>query len=363
MLTIAIPTYNRNARLNKSLRILLPQLQADSSFYKLIFLDNCSPTPIAETLPEVLAEFPEISYEIVRNRQNIGANANIMRCFECCETEWIWCLSDDDPMMPDAVVTLRQHLATYPEVDYFNFTFDNNRPLTYLTTGIEDFIDKLDASANLPWISSSVHRSTNIQANIKYGYQFAYSMLPHVAALLMSLGTTGSSCMSAVRLMDDNHDPTLFEHNWSIVSFAIGSPVVYDIPLPFASRQALARKLLVTHLGESISLPVVVSQLLLSYFFGNERAERSDKGNLLYTYNQIVSRNYYLLPRLSSRRLLIIYYRLLLRFPRLTMRFSTFSRERLPKLLGRPDRAHRLITFLHFPLINSLPRQDRYEPI
>ncbi len=169
--------------------------------------------------------------------------------------------------------------------------------------------------------------------------------------------------MSAVRLMADNDDPTVFEHNWSIVSFAIGSPVMYDIPLPFASRQALARKLLVTHLGESISLPVVVSQLLLAYFFGSERIERFDKGNLLYTYDQIVSRNYYLFPRLNSRRLLISYYRLLLHFPRLTMRLLNFSQEKLPKLLGRPDRAHRLIKFLRFPPIDGLPRQDRYERI
>lgn len=342
MLTITIPTYNRNERLNKSLRLLLPQLQHDPTFYKLLFLDNCSPVPIAETLPEVLDSFPDIPYQIIRNKQNIGANANIMRCFELCETEWIWCLSDDDPVLPTAVATIRQTLLDYPDYDYYNFPYADHRKHTYVTTGIEDFINQLDTSANLPWISSSFHRTANMQANLKYGYQFAYSMLPHVATLLMSLGTQGKCCMSSMLIMAENLDPTPFEHNWSIVSFAIGAPVIYDIPLPYATRQVLAKRLLVTHFGESINLRSIVIQLLLVYFTGKEGTDRFDHGNLMYNFNQIVGRNYYLRNHFGRLGLKLAYYRLMVRFPRLT--------AKVLNLLGNP-------------MLQNAIRQDRFERI
>jgi glycosyltransferase involved in cell wall biosynthesis len=363
MLTIAIPTYNRNERLNRSLRVLLPQISAHSSFCRLVFLDNCSPTPITETLPVVMNEFPQVQYEVVRNKQNIGANANIMRCFEMCETEWIWCLSDDDPVADNALAIVRQHVEEYSDCVYINFPYDNLRPRTYLTTGIDEFVDKLDYSSNLPWIASSIHRAANMQANIKYGYQFAYSMLPHVATLLISLGQQGKCCMSNAQIMGVNDDSTPFEEQWSIVTFALGSPVIYDLPFSFSTRKKLANKLLVTSHGESVRLRVVVVQLLLAYFQGNEHTERFDKGNLLFHYDQAVSRNYYLYRRFGKRGLLIAYYRLMVRYPDLTGKVLRLFQKKLPGLLGRQDRYVRLVEFLRLPRLDTVGRQSRYERV
>nr|GFC78391.1 hypothetical protein [Tanacetum cinerariifolium] len=61
--------------------------------------------------------------------------------------------------------------------------------------------------------------------------------------------------------MAQNTEPTPFEERWSMVSFAMGAPTVYDIPVAFASRQALAQKLLVTQSGESISLRTIPLRL------------------------------------------------------------------------------------------------------
>jgi abequosyltransferase len=363
MLTIAIPTYNRNERLNKSMRLLLPQVQENASFCRLIFLDNCSPTPIADTLPAVMNEFPGVQYQIVRNKQNIGANANILRCFELCETEWIWCLSDDDPVLPNALTTIRQHLADHPDCVYFNFPYDKNRKISYLTNGIDDFIDKLDVSANLPWIASAIHRASNIQGNLKYGYQFAFSMLPHVATLLISLGQHGRCYMSATQIMADNDDPTPFENHWSIVTFAMSAPTIYDLPMPFATRQALAQKLFITHHGESINLRTIVIQLLLAYFQGNIHTERFDNKNLLYYYDQIIFRNYYLSQSSTYNRSQIKRYRLIMRFPRVTWRILNFINNDLIKVAKRQDRVDRFMKFFDLPKLNAISRQDRYERI
>ncbi|RZJ89321.1 MAG: glycosyltransferase, partial [Hymenobacter sp.] len=317
MLTVAIPTYNRNQTLNKNLRLLLSQMQEHHASCQLLLLDNCSPTPVAETLPEVLTDFPQIRYHLMRNKVNIGANANILRCFESCETEWIWCLSDDDPILPGALDVVLQHLATYSDCLYFNFSFDSSRSQTFVTTGREEFIQRLDNAANLPWISSSVHRTEAMQAVLKFGYQFAYTMLPHVASLLVTIGEQGRCCLSANQITGVDFTPRPVEQSWSIISFALGAPMMYDLPLPFATRQVLAQKLLVTNLGESITLRNIVIQLLLSYFRGNTYCERHDNRNMLYNFDQVVYRNYYLDGRLS-RRLEVAYYRLMVRFPNFT---------------------------------------------
>ena len=53
MITIAIPTYNRNRTLKENLRLLLPQL---TDRCRLLIIDNCSDTPVAETLADLLPD-------------------------------------------------------------------------------------------------------------------------------------------------------------------------------------------------------------------------------------------------------------------------------------------------------------------
>lgn len=103
ILTVAIPTYDRNAILRKHLALLMPQLTPDC---ELLIIDNCSPTPVIETIGDLLDSYPEVNARVERNRVNIGAGANLLRCIERCETEWIWVLSDDDLPKPDAIETI-----------------------------------------------------------------------------------------------------------------------------------------------------------------------------------------------------------------------------------------------------------------
>ncbi|RZK28376.1 MAG: glycosyltransferase family 2 protein, partial [Hymenobacter sp.] len=107
MLTIAIPTYNRNERLARSLEILVPQLSAG---VKLVIIDNCSSVPIKDTVEPYLLS----NVKVVRNTYNIGMAANILRCFENCDTEWLWVLGDDDPPHKNAVEIIIQEIKAHP---------------------------------------------------------------------------------------------------------------------------------------------------------------------------------------------------------------------------------------------------------
>ena len=306
-LTISIPTYNRNETLAYNLAYLLPQLTPQC---KLVILDNCSDVPVEETLRPLLAKYPDAPCEIVRNPVNIGANANITRCLEVCETPWLWVLGDDDTPQPDAIATVLRHIAAHPNAVYINFAWDELRRATFTTRGVDEMAEKLDKSANLPWISSSVRRAEVMRAQVKFGYQYAYSLLPHVAILLMSLGERGECCFSREQIVRIERDETPIEEQWSTINLALGYPVIFDLPLRQSTRERLWRKLLLTNFGHSMNLNALLYQLVLV-------ANQGDARGTLYFYDQIIGRGY-AFERRPRERALFWAARFLFMFPQLT---------------------------------------------
>lgn len=79
MLTIIIPTYNRQSLVLANVRLLLPQVQA---LCRLIVLDNHSDVPVQDILQSGLPSESLAKVEVIRHRANLGAGANVLRCFE-----------------------------------------------------------------------------------------------------------------------------------------------------------------------------------------------------------------------------------------------------------------------------------------
>ncbi|RYF35987.1 MAG: glycosyltransferase, partial [Cytophagaceae bacterium] len=307
-LTIAIPTYNRNELLLLHLKQLLPQL---TERCRLLILDNCSPTPVQETLEPLWEQFPHVNKHIIRNKVNIGANANILRCFEQCQSDAIWVLSDDDPPKPNGVALALEHLDLYPDCVLWNFCFDDARSATFCTRGVREMAQKLDLSANLPWVSNCIYAVEPLREQLKFGFQFAFTMLPHLAMLFMALGKEGRCCFSKERLVELQLEGQITHATWSKMVFALSAPTLYDLPLPSDVRELLARKLFITFLGESISLKGVTMELML------EHARRRDLKSTLYYFDQICARGTYF-NTTPLLKLQLFLYRLLLRFPHLT---------------------------------------------
>lgn len=87
-LDICIVTYNRAEYLRKTLETF------ESSALKncdIFVLDNCS----TDKTPEVISSFgPSVKH--IRNKYNIGANANILRAYETGDKPYVWVIGDDD---------------------------------------------------------------------------------------------------------------------------------------------------------------------------------------------------------------------------------------------------------------------------
>jgi glycosyltransferase involved in cell wall biosynthesis len=157
LLTIAVPTYNRNAILLKNLRGLIPQL---TDRCELLVIDNCSSTPVSETLSVGLdvAAFEKI--RILRNQANVGGNENILRCIEKATGRYVWLLGDDDTPTDDALALILDHIHRYPNAQLFNFHSPEGgharRLQTTLARGPSEYLQATESIGELLFISSLV---------------------------------------------------------------------------------------------------------------------------------------------------------------------------------------------------------------
>lgn len=88
---IVIPTYNRANYLDKTLSYIL-----NSPFKncKITIRDNAS----SDDTPKICEKYSELfkNLNIIRNRKNIGGNANIWRSYEQATYPYVWVLADND---------------------------------------------------------------------------------------------------------------------------------------------------------------------------------------------------------------------------------------------------------------------------
>jgi glycosyltransferase involved in cell wall biosynthesis len=299
-LTIAIPTYNRNETLLRNLKHLLPQLNENCL---LLIIDNNSEIPVSKTLTAILTSYHGNNIQIIRNDVNVGASANVMRCFELCKTEWLWVLGDDDTVKPDAIKTIFETIDKYPDCAFYSFSSEiYQRNCNFITNGADEFIEKLDSFSNVLFISSGFYNSRKIKSHLQIGYIYGYSLAPHFAALLASLAEDVKCYFSSLQLVSWNA-PT-GEQQWSFLNTGLRLMTVLELVKKRHLQQTLARKIL----NGIPPFEAIVAQLVgLSYV--NKQTEYS-----LYLLDHIYFHLFYF-NRTITCKFKYIFYKIMLRIP------------------------------------------------
>ncbi len=165
-LTIAVPTYNRAAKLARVLDTLSGQIRTSGLAERtsVLISDNCSTDGTPEVIQRFAAANKDLRIAQYRQAGNIGAVRNLWWLYEHCETDYCWYFSDDDTLAPNAVSTISAALDAHePRVLLFSFeqppgsrlrTFDYPDPVTC-------FSDPADISRLLvrwPKISIYIYR-------------------------------------------------------------------------------------------------------------------------------------------------------------------------------------------------------------
>lgn len=197
LLTIAIPTYNRIPQLKNTLTKLLPQLNDDCF---LLIIDNCSDIPVDEYAKELFEQYPNVAYEIRRNRVNIGGDSNIIRCFEYCETQWLWTLGDDDELQPNAVEIIFSDINKNPNLVFINYNSPaGNRPNRTKAThsyGREEFLKNIDSFGATIFISCNIYNTEYLRPFHWLANNNTYSCVSQWLILFYALKNGGETILS-----------------------------------------------------------------------------------------------------------------------------------------------------------------------
>lgn len=123
LLSICIPTYNRDWCLKDLIKVLKEQITDElENCVEVIFSDNCSVDNTRKLLTEYAKENSYVKY--YRNEENIGFGRNYLKCASYASGIFTWILGDDDLPASDAVKELTDIIRKRRDDDIilFNFT-------------------------------------------------------------------------------------------------------------------------------------------------------------------------------------------------------------------------------------------------
>jgi len=130
VLTIAIPTFNRAAQLDRQLAWLAVAVAGHEHQVELVVSDNSS----SDSTPEVTSRWqavlgPEL-LQVRRQPENIGAIRNIRDCLVRAREPHVWVVGDDDVLSPAAVTAVVERLARHPDLALLNLGFSSRSAIT-----------------------------------------------------------------------------------------------------------------------------------------------------------------------------------------------------------------------------------------
>jgi glycosyltransferase involved in cell wall biosynthesis len=129
-ITVVIPTYNRDTRLNACLRHLLSYRLAYLSIY---IRDNASSDKTREVVKAVQQEFSETSIEYAANTANVGWLRNYLLTLSSREYDYCIVGSDDDLIPEEMIAYSLWFYSLYPE--YGLLYFDKRKHLRHVYQG------------------------------------------------------------------------------------------------------------------------------------------------------------------------------------------------------------------------------------
>lgn len=111
LVTVAIPTYNREEFIEETLGSVLAQTWPN---LEILVIDNASVDRTLEIVEKVLHRHPAVT--IHRAKRNRGPFVNFRRCLQFANGQFVKLLMSDDLLVPDAVERLALALTERPDV-------------------------------------------------------------------------------------------------------------------------------------------------------------------------------------------------------------------------------------------------------
>lgn len=175
-LFIYLPTYNRPESLRRQLSALLPQVEKFPRDVRVLICDNDSSKYTQE---ELLHWVPVLkNVEVRRNGGNIGGNGNIALGFVFGQPdEFLWILSDNDIVLPNAVAYLLSVLDS--NFDFYCFVSNAESEKDVQHDWNSGWQIPMDWRMGL--ISDALYNMASVRDVVEEAFYFHNSSFPHLA--------------------------------------------------------------------------------------------------------------------------------------------------------------------------------------
>lgn len=235
-LSVFIPTFNRPKAIVDQVGRFLPQLGTTT----LTVIDNASETGVRDLLPSPV--------RCVRNAVNIGATANVLRCFELCETDWIYICGDDDPILDDALARAHEIIHQFSDTC---FVSTSSRLVTHRenrrVSNISQLLAQVEDIGRLFWLSGNLYNVKQLRPYLRIA-NYLPNAAPQMVLVLMAMsqGLPAGVSTSRIALNTYPEDPSQRWNEYEVLCYLSG---LVDLPIPLVQRKAVAASLAETILS------------------------------------------------------------------------------------------------------------------
>lgn len=178
LLTIAIPTYNRARILKEGLSRLYQEWLAldNNSDIEILVSNNASPDNTDDVVKAIMAKGFPINYNV--NKENIGGDANILKCYQMARGRFAWVLGDDDFIKEGSLRIIIEFLSKHMDVGlvYLRCGWVGKRPLSNIYCNPEKGLAKVGVALTL--ISANIVNKAYVAA---FHGEYLDTMLSQVA--------------------------------------------------------------------------------------------------------------------------------------------------------------------------------------
>lgn len=218
LLTIAMPSFNHHDDLRKQLESIIPQL---NDLVHFIVLDNCSEPSVISSFSTIFKDNPSV--KVIQHPTNIGLDANIQKCFEICETEWLWVLSNNDHVTKDALSIILDTIVNNKNTVFINWGYPEN--CQHSIKGFYEFCKYADYGYSFA-ISFCLYNMTKLNKYLDFYSQTIFTNQPQLLFVLKYLKDhKDETCY----FTDINVFHHLTPSGWDKKSYILNTLSIYDI--------------------------------------------------------------------------------------------------------------------------------------
>jgi len=197
LLTVAIPTFSRFNKLTVRINSIISQINNLNDLngkIQLLVIDNATPNINKKVIQNLRSK--GVNYVI--NSFNIGASANVIKCFEHALGNYLWIVSDDDGIHLNALKLILSDLKKNPDVNLF--IYDDNSINLY-GAGTDSYIASIKSFSTQISLGNCIYKIDCLNDKINILYHYVSSMCPQFIAGLICVNSNGIFCYRSKSLV------------------------------------------------------------------------------------------------------------------------------------------------------------------